>query len=98
MGRTLGHERAAHQHDAGAGLSGAYFFGARPAAAGSWSASRMPALIVSPFAKKGFVDKTQYNTACILRFVTHRWSLPPLPRLVECDTALLKNGGTRWAT
>ncbi|MGJ7611656.1 MULTISPECIES: acid phosphatase [unclassified Variovorax] len=54
--------------------------------------TRIPALIVSPFAKKGFVDKTQYDTASTLRFITHRWSLAPLQGLVERDTALVKNG------
>lgn len=54
--------------------------------------TRVPAIIISPYAKKGFVDKTQYDTASTLRFITHRWSLPPLPGLVERDTALLKNG------
>ncbi|SEL86055.1 acid phosphatase [Variovorax sp. YR750] len=54
--------------------------------------TRIPALIVSPFAKKGFVDKTQYDTASTLRFITHRWSLPPLKGLVERDAALVKNG------
>ncbi|MEJ8821806.1 acid phosphatase [Variovorax humicola] len=55
--------------------------------------TRIPAIIISPFAKKGFVDKTQYDTASTLRFITHRWSLPPLPGLVERDRALVKNGG-----
>ncbi|SOD29167.1 acid phosphatase [Variovorax sp. YR752] len=54
--------------------------------------TRIPALIVSPFAKKGFIDKTQYDTASTLRFITHRWSLPPLKGLVERDAALVKNG------
>ncbi|WP_295173837.1 acid phosphatase [Variovorax sp. SCN45] len=54
--------------------------------------TRIPALIVSPYAKKGFVDKTQYDTASTLRFITHRWSLPPLQGLVDRDTALVKNG------
>lgn len=54
--------------------------------------TRIPALIVSPFSKRGFVDKTQYDTASTLRFITHRWSLPPLKGLVDRDTALVKNG------
>lgn len=54
--------------------------------------TRIPALIISPYAKKGFVDKTQYDTASTLRFISHRWSLPPLAGLVERDTALRKNG------
>lgn len=54
--------------------------------------TRIPALIISPFAKKGFVDKTQYDTASTLRFITHRWSLTPLQGLVDRDAALVKNG------
>ena len=54
--------------------------------------TRIPALIISPFARKGYVDKTQYDTASTLRFITHRWSLPPLQGLVDRDAALMKNG------
>jgi acid phosphatase len=39
---------------------------------------RVPAVIISPFAKKGFVDHTQYETVSILKFITTRWGLPPL--------------------
>lgn len=55
-------------------------------------ATRIPAIIVSPYAKKGFVDKTQYDTASILRFITHRFSLPTLAGLTQRDQALLANG------
>ena len=55
--------------------------------------TRIPALIVSPFARRGFVDKTLYDTGSILRFITHRWSLAPLPGIIERDAALLRNGG-----
>jgi len=54
--------------------------------------TRIPAIIISPFAKKGFVDKTQYDTASILRFITHRYSLPVLPGLAQRDAALVANG------
>lgn len=54
--------------------------------------TRVPALIVSPYAKKGYVDKTQYDTASILRFITRRWSLEPLPGVVRRDAALVANG------
>ena len=54
--------------------------------------TRIPAIIISPFSKKGFVDKTQYDTASTLRFMTHRWSLAPLAGLVVRDNALMKNG------
>jgi phospholipase C len=39
---------------------------------------RIPAMIISPFAKKGFVDHTQYETVSILKFIATRWGLPPL--------------------
>jgi acid phosphatase len=54
--------------------------------------SRIPALIVSPFAKKGFVDHTPYDTASILRFITKRWDLPMLAGLKSRDEALVANG------
>ncbi len=41
--------------------------------------SRIPALIVSPFAKRGYVDKTAYDTTSILKFITRRFGLEPLP-------------------
>jgi len=54
--------------------------------------SRIPAIIVSPLAKKGYVDKTPYDTGSILRFITRRWSLEPLPGIVERDQGLARNG------
>jgi acid phosphatase len=54
--------------------------------------SRIPAIIVSPHARKGFVDKTPYDTGSIIRFITHRWSLKPLPGIGERDQGLLRNG------
>jgi acid phosphatase len=73
--------------------NGGFYDHARVPKADRWGpGTRIPALIVSDFAKKGFVDKTQYDTASTLRFITHRWSLPVLPGLVERDKALVKNG------
>ena len=54
--------------------------------------SRTPAFIVSPFAKKGFVDHAQYDTTSILRFITRRFDLPILRGLVARDDALRANG------
>lgn len=53
---------------------------------------RVPAIIVSPFAKRGHVDHTQYDTTSILRFITKRFDLPMLPGLAARDTALKANG------
>jgi acid phosphatase len=60
-----------------------------PPKADRWGpGSRIPALIVSPFAKKGYVDHTQYDTTSILRFITRRFDLPVLPGLAARDAAL----------
>jgi phospholipase C len=42
-------------------------------------ATRIPTLIVSPFAKRGFVDHTAYDTTSILKLITERFGLEPLP-------------------
>ncbi len=39
---------------------------------------RVPTIVISPFAKKGFVDHTQYDTTSILRLIEERWNLQPL--------------------
>jgi acid phosphatase len=54
--------------------------------------TRIPAVIISPFAKRGFVDHTPYDTGSIARFITHRWSLPVLPGLQLRDSSLVANG------
>jgi len=55
--------------------------------------TRVPALVVSPFAKKGTVDHTQYDSASILRLITRRFSLPPLDGVSKRDAALVSAGG-----
>lgn len=40
--------------------------------------TRVPAIIISPFSKPGFVDHTQYETVSILSFIEKRWGLTPL--------------------
>ena len=54
--------------------------------------TRIPAIIVSPWARKGYVDKTQYDTASVLRLITRRFDLPVLPGLKQRDQALVANG------
>ncbi|HET9577790.1 MAG TPA: alkaline phosphatase family protein, partial [Usitatibacter sp.] len=41
--------------------------------------NRVPTIIVSPFAKRGFVDHTAYDTTSILKLITERFGLEPLP-------------------
>ena len=56
---------------------------------------RIPAIIISPYAKKGTVDHTQYDTGSTLRLITKRFGLPTLPGLTARDTALVNNNGTK---
>jgi len=40
--------------------------------------TRVPAIIISPYARKGFVDHTRYDTTSILKLIETRWNLAPL--------------------
>ena len=40
--------------------------------------TRVPTIVVSPFAKKQHVDHTRYDTTSILRLIELRWKLDPL--------------------
>jgi phospholipase C len=40
--------------------------------------SRVPALVISPFSKKGHVDHRRYDTTSILAFIEARWNLNAL--------------------
>jgi acid phosphatase len=40
--------------------------------------SRVPAIVISPYAKKGYVDSTVYDTTSILATIEKRWNLAPL--------------------
>lgn len=54
--------------------------------------TRVPALVVSPFARKGTVDHTVYDTASILRLITRVHGLEKLDGLKERDSAMLARG------
>jgi len=54
--------------------------------------TRIPAIIVSPFAKRGFVDHTPYDTTSILRLITRRFGLPLLPGIQHRDQTMKENG------
>ena len=50
-----------------------------PPAGDRWGPStRVPTLIVSPRAKRGFVDHTSYDTTSIIKLITRRFGLEPL--------------------
>jgi len=39
---------------------------------------RVPFLIISPYARPGYISSTQYEAASVLKFVEERFGLPPL--------------------
>ncbi|PAA11684.1 acid phosphatase [Pseudomonas fragi] len=54
--------------------------------------TRIPALVVSPFARKGTVDHTVYDTASILRLITRVHQLEVLDGLKQRDAAMKARG------
>ncbi|TDK63537.1 acid phosphatase [Sapientia aquatica] len=54
--------------------------------------TRVPAIIVSPFAKKGNVDHTFYDTTSILRFITRLHDLPVLEGIATRNAAFAARG------
>jgi phospholipase C len=54
--------------------------------------TRIPTLIVSPYARRGRVDHTLYDTTSILRFITRRFDLPVLEGLKTRDAAMAAAG------
>ncbi len=73
--------------------NGGFWDHVAPPKADRWGpGSRIPAIIISPFAKKGTIDHTQNDSTSVLRFITKRFDLPELPGLAERDAALKANG------
>ncbi|MGQ7858323.1 acid phosphatase [Pseudomonas sp. 32A] len=54
--------------------------------------TRIPALVVSPLARKGTVDHTVYDTASILRLITRVFQLETLDGLKQRDDAMTARG------
>ena len=72
--------------------NGGFWDHVAPPKADRWGpGNRVPAMIISPFAKMGTVDHTQYDTTSILRFLTKRYGLPTLEGLAARDEALKAN-------
>ena len=50
-----------------------------PAKKDQWGpGTRVPAIIISPFARRGYIDSTVYDTTSITALIEHRWGLAPL--------------------
>ena len=60
--------------------NGGFWDHVAPPKADRWGpGTRIPAIIVSPYAKKGFIDHTVYDTTSIHQFLNRRFNLEPLP-------------------
>ena len=57
--------------------------------------TRIPAIIVSRYAKAGTVDHTQYDSASTLRLITRRFGLTALPGVTARDAALTTAGSAK---
>jgi acid phosphatase len=59
--------------------NGGFWDHAPPPKGDRWGpGTRVPTIIVSPFAKRHFIDHTVYDTTSILKFITRRFGLAPL--------------------
>jgi acid phosphatase len=54
--------------------------------------ARIPAVIISPYARRGTVDHTQYDTASILRLISRRFDLQALSGVKMRDQGLITHG------
>ncbi|MGZ5033811.1 MAG: acid phosphatase [Usitatibacter sp.] len=60
--------------------NGGYWDHVAPPKGDRWGpGTRVPTIIVSPFAKRGFVDSTPYDTTSVIKLITRRFGLEPLP-------------------
>lgn len=59
---------------------------------GIWGdGSRIPTIVISPYAKQGFVDHTEHDTLSILKTIEERFNLPSLTSLDAKATDLSSN-------
>jgi phospholipase C len=73
--------------------NGGFWDHVAPPKADRWGpGTRIPAIIIGPYAKRGFVDHTEYDTTSIIKFITERFNLDELPGLKNRDLGLLAHG------
>jgi acid phosphatase len=68
--------------------NGGFWDHAPPPRGEGWSdrwrpGTRIPAIVISPFAKRAHVDSTPYDTTSIIKLITRRFGLEPLPGVRE---------------
>jgi len=73
--------------------NGGFWDHVAPPKADRWGpGNRIPAFIVSPFAKMGTIDHALLDSTSAIRLITARYQLPVLPGITARDTALKANG------
>jgi phospholipase C len=73
--------------------NGGFWDHVAPPKADRWGpGTRIPALLIGPMVKKGYVDHTEYDTSSIIRFLMARYQLPALPGITARDQALTAAG------
>ena len=71
--------------------NGGFFDHVVPPTRDKWGpGTRVPAIVISPFAKSG-VDSTSYDTTAILKLIDKRWNLPSLNGVVDKQADLSTN-------
>jgi len=66
--------------------NGGYWDHVPPPVIDEWGPGmRVPTVIISPFAKKGFIDHTIYDTTAILKLIETRFGLEPLGKRDKCS-------------
>ena len=75
--------------------NGGYWDHVAPPSGEGWGdrwgpATRVPTILAGPLVKRGFVDHTSYDTTSILKLITERFGLEPLPG-VRAKTGDLSN-------
>lgn len=59
--------------------NGGFWDHVAPPKADRWGpGTRVPTIVISPYAKKHYVDHTVYDTTSILKLIERRWGLAPL--------------------
>ena len=60
--------------------NGGFWDHAAPPKGDRWGpGTRIPAIIISPHAKRGVIDHSAYDTTSIIKFISRRFGLEPLP-------------------
>jgi phospholipase C len=74
--------------------NGGFWDHAAPPKGDRWGpGTRIPAMVISPYAKRHFVDHSLYDTTSILRLITERFGLPTLSGIAGRDAAVKSREG-----